>query len=329
MKAVVIDSFGAADVMRIDEVAAPVPGTGQVLIEVAATSVNRPDIIQRQGHYPPPPGESEILGLECAGTVVALGADVSTRAIGDRVFALVGGGAYAELAVAEAAHTVPMPPDMTFEQAACIAETYITAFFNLFRNANLTDGESVLLHGGGGGINTAAIQLVDTLIPASPIIVTASEGKLNRVARLGPDLVIDYGNQDFAAEVKRFTDSRGVDVILDHIGAAYLERNLASLAVNGRLVIIGVMQGSDANLHLGRLMVRRQRIIGSVLRPRPKDEKAAIIADFTKTVMPLFAKGRIAPLIDSRLPLERVVDAHRRMEASEHFGKIVLSMNRA
>jgi putative PIG3 family NAD(P)H quinone oxidoreductase len=319
-----MDSFGAAEVMRVDDIAAPVPGDGQLLIEVAAASVNRPDVVQRQGHYPPPPGESEILGLECAGTVVAIGAGVTTHAIGDRVFALVGGGAYAELCVADAALTLPVPADMSFSHAACIAETYITAYLNVFGNADLVDGESVLLHGGGGGVNTAAIQLVDVLCPASPIIVTASPGKLNRVARLGPDLVIDYTSQDFAAEARRFTDSRGVDVILDHIGAAYFERNLAALAVGGRLVVIGIMQGSDASLALGRLMLRRQRIIGSVLRPRPNAEKAAIVADFARTVMPLFAAGRIAPVIDGELPLERVVEAHRRMEASEHFGKIVL-----
>lgn len=324
-----MDSFGAAEVMRVDDIAAPVPRKGQVLIEVAATSVNRPDIVQRQGHYPPPPGESEILGLECAGTVVGVGPGVGSPAVGDRVFALVGGGAYAELCVADAALTLPVPPDVTFEQAACIAETYITAYLNLFRNAGLADGESVLLHGGGGGVNTAAIQLIDALCPQSPIIVTASAGKLNRVARLGPDLVIDYTSQDFAVEIGRFTDSRGVDVILDHIGAAYLEQNLEALAIGGRLLIIGIMKGSDASLSLGRLMVRRQRIIGSVLRPRPKSEKAAIIADFAKTVMPLFAAGRIAPLIDSELPIELVVDAHRRMEASEHFGKIVLRVGDA
>jgi putative PIG3 family NAD(P)H quinone oxidoreductase len=324
-----MDSFGAAEVMRVDEIAAPVPRKGQVLIEVAATSVNRPDIVQRQGHYPPPPGESEILGLECAGTVVGAGPGVDSPAVGDRVFALVGGGAYAELCVADAALTLPLPADVTFEQAACIAETYITAYLNLFRNAGLADGEIVLLHGGGGGVNTAAIQLVDALCPQSPIIVTASAGKLNRVARLGPDLVIDYTSQDFAVEIGRFTDSCGVDVILDHIGAAYLEQNLEALAIGGRLLIIGIMQGSDAHLSLGRLMIRRQRIIGSVLRPRPKSEKAAIIADFAKTVMPLFAEGRIAPVIDSELPIERVVDAHRRMEAGEHFGKIVLRVGDA
>jgi putative PIG3 family NAD(P)H quinone oxidoreductase len=328
MRAVVMDSFGAADVMRLDEVASPAPTEHQVLIEVAATSVNRPDVIQRQGRYPPPPGESQILGLECAGRVVAVGAMVESPAIGDRVFALVGGGAYAELAVADAAHTLPIPQDYSYEQAACIAETYITAYLNLFQNAQLTNGESVLLHGGGGGVNTAAIGLVDSLCPKSTIIVTASPSKIDRVIGLGADLVIDYHTQRFPDEIKRFTEKAGVDVILDHIGADYFEPNLESLAINGRLVIIGIMQGSDTKLSLGRLMIKRQRIIGSVLRPRTNVEKARIIADFAHTIMPLFESGRIEPVIDSVLPIDEVVDAHRRMEAGEHFGKIVLKFER-
>jgi NADPH2:quinone reductase len=319
-----MDGFGSADVLRLDEVAAPVPGPGQILIQVAAASVNRPDIIQREGHYPPPPGESEILGLECAGTVVAVGANVVDRTPGDRIFALVGGGAYAELALARAEHSVPIPPNLSFEQAACIAETYITAFMNLFGNAALADGESVLLHGGGGGVNTAAIQLVAALRPESPIFVTASAGKLERVAGLGADLVIDYRASDFAEEIRRFTENRGVDVILDHIGAAYLEKNLTALAANGRLLVIGIMQGSNAQISLGRLMVQRQRIIGSVLRPRPDAEKAAIIARFADEVMPLFELGRIAPVIDRVFPAAAAADAHRYMEAGKHFGKIVL-----
>lgn len=324
MRAVVLDSFGAANVMRLEEIDAPSPSAGQVLIRVAATSVNRPDIVQRQGYYPPPKGESEILGLECAGTVAEVGAGVESPAVGDRVFALIGGGGYAELAVADAAHTLRIPAGMNFEQAACIAETYITAYLNLFRQAGLRDGESVLLHGGGGGVNTAAIQLVDALSPSSQILVTASEHKLKRVEGLGADLAIDYGRSDFAAEARRFTGGAGVDVILDHIGADYLAKNLEALATNGRLVIIGVMQGSEAKISLGRLMVKRQSVIGSVLRLRPRDEKAAIIADFGATVMPLFERGRIAPLIDCLMPLDRVAEAHQRMEASEHFGKIVL-----
>jgi len=326
MKAVVMDSFGAADVMRLGEIPTPTPKAHQVLIEVAAAAVNRPDIIQRQGHYPPPAGESDILGLECAGTIVEVGDAVETYAPGDRVFTLVGGGAYANFAVADAAQVLPMPRQMRYEQAACIAETYITAFMNLFQNAMLNDGESVLLHGGGGGVNMAAIQLVGALCPESPMIVTASARKIDRVADLGVDLVINYGEQDFADEIERFTGGRGVDVILDHIGAAYFKQNLEALAVNGRLVIIGIMQGSETELSLGRLMIKRQRIIGSVLRLRPEHEKAAIVSDFALTVMPLFENGRIEPLIDSVIPIEQVGDAHRRMEAGEHFGKIVLVM---
>lgn len=327
MKAVVLDSFGAADVMRLANVDAPTPKDHEVLIDVAAASVNRPDIIQRQGHYPPPAGESEILGLECSGRIAAIGSAVTAYAVGDQVFALVGGGAYAEFAVADAEHCLPIPAGFTFVQAACLAETFITAYMNLFRHAKLADGETVLLHGGGGGVNTAAIALVKALCPGSAIVVTASAGKLDRVAALGADLVIDYRETDFATEAKRFSGGRGIDVILDHIGGAYFEKNLEALAVSGRLIVIGIMQGSDARLNLGRLMIKRQSIIGSVLRPRPASEKAEIIADFARTAMPLFNDRLIEPLIDSEWPIEKVVDAHRRMEASEHFGKIVLTLD--
>jgi putative PIG3 family NAD(P)H quinone oxidoreductase len=328
MKAVVMDAFGAADVLRIGDVPVPMLQDHQVLIEVAATSVNRPDIIQREGRYPPPPGESEILGLECAGRIVTVGAGVTTHAVGDRVFALLGGGGYAELAAADALHCLPIPNDASFEEAACMAETWITAFLNLFLTARLADGECALVHGGSGGVGTAAIALIDALCPTSPIVVTASGSKSDRVRALGADLVVDYRRQNFADEVKAFSDRRGADVILDHIGATYFEKNLDVLAVDGRLVIIGIMQGSDTRLSLGRLMIKRQRIIGSVLRPRPATEKAEIIVDFARIVMPLFVHGRIKPVIDSVLPVERVADAHRRMEAGDHFGKIVLSFGK-
>ena len=327
MKAVVMDGFGSADVLRLDEIAAPLPGADEVLVRVHACTVNRPDIVQREGHYPPPPGESEILGLECAGTVESLGSDVKGFAVGDRVFALVGGGAYAGLVRARAGQTLPIPENLSFVEAACIAETYITAWMNLFGNASLKDGETVLLHGGGGGVNTAAVQLVKTLCPASRIIVTASAAKHDRVRELGADHLIDYRSCDFSAAVMKLTDGGGADVVLDHIGAAYFEKNLAALAVGGRLVIIGIMQGSDARLSLGRLMIKRQRIIGSVLRPRSDAEKSALIRDFAETVMPLFASGRLLPVIDRVVPLEEVAAAHRLMEAGGHFGKIVLTMD--
>jgi len=322
----VLDGFGGADRLRLGDIEPPVPVPDQVLIDVRAAAVNRPDIVQREGHYPPPPGESPILGLECAGTVAAVGQAVKRHRVGDRVFALLGGGGYAGQAVAHEAHALPIPAPLDFSQAACIAETYITAYQNLFENGNLADGESVLLHGGGGGVTTAAIQLIKALKPACPIFATASPAKTDRVRAQGVPHAIDYRNQDFATAIAELTKGRGVDVILDHIGAAYLEKNLKSLAIGGRLLVIGIMQGSDASISLGRLMVKRQRIIGSVLRPRPAAEKAAIIERFAKAVMPLFEQGRIAPVIDRVFPLAEAAAAHRRMEAGEHFGKIVLSI---
>lgn len=325
MKAVLTDGFGGAEVLRVGEADKPEAGEGQVLIEVAASSVNRPDIVQRLGNYPAPPGESDILGLEVAGTITELGPGVESLAVGERVIALVGGGGYAECASAHAGHVMRIPDAMTFEQAACICETYITAYLNLFMLAGLADGETVLLHGGGGGVNTAGLQLCKALVPTSRVIVTASPGKVDRVKALGADLVIDYRSEDFAAAVHTYTKKRGAAVILDHIGGPYLEGNLRSLGVGGRLVLIGVMGGAKAEFNLARLMVKRQRIMGSVLRPRPIAEKAAIIEEFDRVVMPLFAAGRIAPLIHEVYPIERVADAHRAMESSSHFGKLVLA----
>jgi NADPH2:quinone reductase len=324
MKAIVLDGFGGPEVMRLGEVERPRPGAGRILLRVAATSVNRPDVIQRQGHYPPPPGESPILGLEAAGTVEEIGADVQGFAPGQRVLALLGGGGYAEFAAVHAGSAMRVPDSMSFEEAACVCETYITAYLNLFMTAGLRDGETVLLHGGGGGVNTAAIQLCRCLAPACRILVTASERKLARVAALGAERVIDYAHEDFADAVLEHTHGRGADVILDHIGAAYLERNLKALAVGGRLSLIGVMGGAKAEINLGRLMVKRHSIIGSVLRPRSVAEKAAIIAEFERVVMPHFAARRIVPLIDRVYPLAEAAEAHRAMESSAHFGKLVL-----
>ena len=324
MKAIVLDGFGGPEVLKLGEAEAPTASQGRVLLRVHATSVNRPDVIQRQGHYPAPPGESPILGLEAAGTVEALGADVTGFSPGERVVALLGGGGYAELAVAHAGHVMRIPPSMSFEQAACICETYLTAFMNLFLYARLADGETVLLHGGGGGVTTAAIQIVKALAPRARILVTASTGKVERVKAQGADVVIDYKSEDFADAVQRHTDKRGVDVILDHLGGSYLERNVRSLAVGGRLAVIGVMGGRKAELDVGRVLTGRLSILGSVLRPRPVAEKTAIIHAFERDVMPYFAAGRIVPLVDRVYPLEQAAEAHRAMEAGEHFGKLVL-----
>jgi putative PIG3 family NAD(P)H quinone oxidoreductase len=326
VKAILLNGFGGPDVLEIGETDAPAADPGRVLIRVAATSVNRPDVVQRQGNYPPPPGESPILGLEAAGTVEEVGAGVTGFERGERVFALLGGGGYAELAAAHAGHVLRIPPALTFEQAACICETYITAYMNLFLGAKLVDGETVLLHGGGGGVTTAAMQLCSALVPRSRVLVTASPGKVARVEELGADVVIDYKNEDFAEAVLKHTNKRGADVILDHIGAAYLAQNQKALGIGGRLALIGVMGGRKAELDLGRLLVQRQSIIGSVLRPRSVDEKTAIIRQFDRDVMPHFASGKIAPLIHAVYPLARAADAHRAMESSAHFGKLVLSI---
>lgn len=304
----------------------PEPGANQVLIRVAATSVNRPDIIQRQGNYNPPQGESEILGLEVAGTVESVGEDVTDWKRGDRVMALIGGGGYAEFAVAHAGHLMTIPENMTFAQAACVCETYITAFLNLFRLGRLKDGESALLHGGGGGVNTAAIQLCRQLAPESPLFVTASSGKVDSVRELGAQHVIDYRHSAFDEEIAEITGGRGVDVILDHVGAEYLQKNLKSLAVYGRLVIIGVTSGPRGEINLALMMVKRQQITGSVLRPRSIAQKAEIIRDFRDRVLGLFASGAIAPLVSHEFPLQEAASAHRLMETSGHFGKIVLNI---
>lgn len=326
MRAVTLTSFGGPEVLKIDEVAKPSPGPGQVLIRVAATSVNRPDILQRMGKYPPPPGESEILGLDVAGTIDAVGENVAGFSPGERVMALVAGGAYAEFAAAHAGHVMRIPERMSFAEAACVCEAYITAYLNVFATARLADGESVLLHGGGGGVNTAALQLCRALNPRSKTLVTASPGKLERVAALGADRVIDYRNEDFAVAALEFTSGRGVDVILDHIGAAYFEPNLKALATGGRLAVIATLSGRTASLDLGRLLVKRHTVFGSVLRPRTVAEKTAIIAEFDRVVMPLFAARRIAPLIDTVYRIADVAEAHRKMETSGHFGKLVLSL---
>ncbi len=326
MKAVLIDEFGGPEVLKVGETEAPTPGQGQVLIKVAATSVNRPDIIQRQGNYPPAKGESEILGLEVAGVVEALGPGVDDWQVGQRVMALVGGGGYARYTLAHAGHMMAIPQVMSDAEAACVCETYITAYLNVFMLAGLKDGEAVLIHGGGGGVSTAAIQLCKVLRRNIQVIVTASSGKLERVGELGADLVVDYQTQAFARVVKDATEGRGADVILDHIGGGYLADNMKCLAVGGRLVVIGVMGGVKAELNLALMMVKRQHVIGSVLRSRPIAEKSAIIQEFSREVLPRFADRTLVPLVHEIYPLEEVAAAHRLMEESGHFGKIVLSL---
>lgn len=327
MKAVLMDEFGAPEVMKIGETDKPQPKANEVLIKVVATSINRPDLVQRVGNYPPPAGDSEILGLEVAGTVAEIGSDVSGWKTGDRVMALVGGGGYAEYAVAFENHLMPIPDSMSFEEAACVNESYITAFLNVFMIGGLKDGQTAIIHGGGGGVNTAAIQLAKALTPNAKLIVTANPSKMERVKKLGVDLVIDYTETpDFTGLIKEYTSKKGVDVILDHVGAKYLKPNMNSLGYQGKLVIIGIISGIKAELNLALMMVKRQQIIGSVLRSRPVAEKGDIIAEFTRRALPKFADRSIVPIIQKVFPLVDVVAAHQMMEEDKHFGKIVLKI---
>ncbi len=327
MRAVLMDEFGGIDVLKVGETDKPTPKEGEVLVKVIATSINRPDLVQRQGNYPPPPGDSEILGLEVSGTIAELGPGVTNWKVGDRVISLVGGGGYAEYAVAYASHLMRIPENMSFEEAACICESYITAFLNVFMIGEFQDGQTAILHGGGGGVNTAAIQLCKALTPNCRLIVTAHPTKMDRVRELGADLVINYlETPDFTDIVKEFTNKKGADLILDHVGAKYLEPNMKSLAYRGKLVIIGVISGIKAELNLALMMVKRQQIIGSVLRSRPVAEKAEIVAEFSQRALPKFADRSIVPIIEKTFALDEVAEAHRMMEEDSHFGKIVMKI---
>jgi NADPH:quinone reductase len=327
MKAVLMEGFGGVEVLRVGEAERPSAGEGQVLVKVFATTVNRPDLVQREGKYPPPPGDSEILGLEVAGVIEELGAGVSGWEVGERVMTLVGGGGYAEFAVAYAGHLMRIPESMSFEEAACVCESSITAFLNVFMIGELKDGQTAILHGGGGGVNTAAIQLARALIPTAKLIVTAAPEKMERVKEIGADFLINFRETpDFTEVVKEFTAKKGVDLILDHVGAKYLAPNMNSLGYKGRLVIIGVTSGIKAELNLALMMVKRQQIIGSVLRSRPVAEKGEIVAEFTRRALPKFADRTIVPIIEKVFTIDQVVDAHRMMEEDKHFGKIVLKI---
>lgn len=326
MKAILMDDFGGPEVLHLGDAEQPEPQANQVLIKVAATTVNRPDLVQRVGLYPAPKGESEILGLEVSGTIAAVGADVTDWTVGDRVMALVAGGGYAEYALAYNGHVMPIPESMSFEEAACVCETYITAYLNIFMIGGLKDGDTALIHGGGGGVNTAALHLCRCLTPDAKTIVTASPDKIERVKELGATLVVNYKEQNFADEVKTFTNKKGAAVILDHIGGPYLEPNMKSLAVGGRMVSIGVTGGAKAEINIALMMVKRQQLIGSVLRSRSVAEKSEIISAFSKDVLPFLADRSIVPLIHEVYPLEKAADAHQAMENSSHFGKLVLKV---
>jgi len=325
MRAIVIREPGDESVLVPGEAPSPPAGPGDVRIRVRATAVNRADLLQRQGMYPPPPGASPILGLECAGDVTEVGADVHGVRVGQRVMALLAGGGYAEEAVADQGSVMPIPDGMSYEEAGAFPEAYLTAFSNLFLPGlgAIAAGESALVHGGGGGVGTAAIQLLRE--GGHDVFVTVgSPEKGRRCVDLGARAAIDYRNEDFAERVRELTQGRGVNVVLDHIGARYLAQNLGVLAVGGRLVLIGLMGGVRNEINLAELLIKRLTEIGSTLRTRPNADKARIVRGFLDRFGAALAAGRLRPPIHAVLPLAEAREAHRLMQASEHFGKIVL-----
>jgi putative PIG3 family NAD(P)H quinone oxidoreductase len=325
MTAIEIARPGGPEVLRPAERPVPEPAAGEVLVRVAAAGVNRPDLMQREGKYPPPPGAPDIPGLEISGTVVALGPDGTDRRwqIGDAVCALVAGGGYAEYAVAPSVQCLPIPPGLPTTTAAAIPETFFTVWTNLFQRGRLSAGEHTLIHGGTSGIGTTAIQLAREF-GATVSATAGSAEKCAACTALGATVAINYKADDFVEVIKRVTASRGVDVILDIIGGDYLARNLDCLAKNGRLVQIGLMGGARAQLSLTPILQRRLTLTGSTLRPRTVEEKGALARDVEHHVWPLLASGKVAPVIYRTFPLAAAADAHRSLESGEHIGKVVL-----
>ena len=320
MRAIILEKFGDESVMKIGDVPPPPLGANDIRIAVRATSVNRADLLQREGKYPPPPGASEILGLECAGDVREVGTLVKQRKVGDRVMALLPGGGYAEDVVVDAGSAMPIPDALTFEEAAAIPEVFLTAFLNVFELARAKSGETLLVHGGGSGVGTAATTLA-RLAKMRVIVTAGSDEKCRRCLEHGADVAINYRKEDFAEKAGE------VDIVLDHIGAKYLPKDLAILRTGGRVVIIGSMGGErTAVVDVSALLSKRQQIIGSTLRARPPEEKAAIVRAFLDRFGGDLAAGRIMSPIHAVMPLEAAAEAHRMMKASEHFGKIVLKV---
>ena len=308
--------------MRVASVADPVPDSGEIMVRVRASGVNRADLLQRRGLYPPPPGESEVPGLEFAGTVEAVGADATRWRSGQRVMGIVAGGGYAEKVVVHETVAVAVPRGIDALEAGAIPEVYMTAYDAAFRQAGLKSGETLLVHAVGSGVGTAALQLARRA-GARVIGTSRTQAKLDRAAEMGLDLGLD-GDGDWPRAVKDATDGRGADVILDLVGGPYLAGNQAAIATGGRHVVVGVPGGAEAAIDLRLLMVRRAQMIGTVLRARPVEEKAALAREFENDVLPGFADGSLRPVVDGIFSVDEAADAHRRMEANRNFGKIML-----
>jgi NADPH2:quinone reductase len=323
MTVIGISKPGGPQVLLPETRSVPTPGPNEILIKVAAAGVNRPDVAQRSGTYPPPPGASDLPGLEVAGEVVALGEGSRKHRLGDKVMSLVAGGGYAQYCIAQDAQAMAVPASMTMLQAGATPETLMTVWHNVFERSQLQNGETILIHGGSSGIGTMAIQLAKAF-GAKVIVTVGSKEKAEACLKLGADHAINYKTEDFVAEAKKITAETGPNVILDMVGGTYVERNYEAAAVDGRIVQIAVLGGAQATVNVARLMVKRLHYTGSTLRPRSNADKAAMVAAIEAKVMPLLREGRIKPLMDSTFPLEKAADAHRRMEGGEHIGKIVL-----
>jgi NADPH2:quinone reductase len=327
MYAITISEPGGPEVLTWAKVPDPTPGDGEVLLDVAASAVNRADLLQRQGHYPPPPGASDILGLECSGTIAELGAGVTGWQVGDQVCALLAGGGYAQRVAVPAAQLMPLPKGVDLVAAAGLPEVACTVWSNMVTLAGLADGDTLLVHGGAGGIGTHAIQ-VGKALGATVATTAGSADRLAHCKALGADILINYREQDFVAEIKAATN--GADVILDNMGASYLDRNIDALAIGGRLMIVGMQGGNRAELSIGSLMGKRASVGSTGLRGRPVDgpgSKAEIIAAVTAQLWPLIEAGKVKPVIGQTLPMEQASDAHRIVEGSQAVGKVVLKAN--
>jgi len=325
MRAVIATEAGGPEVLSVVELPDPEPGPGEVVLEVVAAGLNRADLLQRQGYYPPPPGASDVIGMECSGRVVAVGPDVTGWSIGDEACALLSAGGYATKVSVPAGQLMPIPAGVDLVTAAALPEVACTVWSNVFMVAGLKPDETLLVHGGAGGIGSFAIQLADQF-GARVITTCGTAAKREACEGWGADVTINYREQDFVEEVKAATDGRGADVILDNMGAKYLARNLKALATEGRLVIIGMQGGTKAELDISALLRKRGAIIATTLRARPTEEKSAICASVVEHVWPLVAEGLVKPVVHGTLPLDQVAEAHALMESGEHTGKILLTI---
>ncbi|MFY1597139.1 NAD(P)H-quinone oxidoreductase [Micromonospora sp. WMMD737] len=323
MRAMTVPEPGGPDALVWSEVPDPEPGPGEVVVDVRASAVNRADLLQRRGHYPPPPGAPAYPGLECSGVISAIGPDVAGWEVGREVCALLAGGGYAERVAVPAGQLLPVPAGVDLVDAAALPEVACTVWSNVVRVGRLGRGETLLLHGGGSGIGTFAIQLGATL--GATVVVTARAAKHERLRELGAAHTIDYREQDFVEEVRRVTGGRGADVILDIMGAAYLPRNVAALATGGRLVVIGMQGGRKGELDLGALLAKRGTIAATALRSRPLEEKAEIVRGVREQVWPLVESGAVRPVVDRRVPMTEAAEAHRLVESNDHVGKVLLT----